>query len=87
MDELIKLISNQVGVTPDKAQRSRCSWSVYERTRSYQRHRRLAKVRLSHIKGKAPALSSQLDGLMGGGAAAGGLGDVAGKLGGLMGGQ
>ena len=42
---------------------------------------------MSHIKGKAPALSSQLDGLMGGGAAAGGLGDVAGKLGGLMGGQ
>ena len=33
------------------------------------------------------SISSQLDGLMGGEAAAGGLGDVAGKLGGLMGGQ
>lgn len=42
---------------------------------------------MSHIKGKAPALSSQLDGLMSGQAAGGGLGDVAGKLGGLMGGK
>ena len=68
MDELIKLISEKVGVTPDKAQVA-------------------VQLVMTHIKGKAPALSSQLDGLMGGGAAAGGgLGDVASKLGGLMGG-
>jgi hypothetical protein len=44
---------------------------------------------VGHIKGKAPALSGQIDSLMSGGAAsaAGGLGDVAGKLGGLMGGK
>ena len=68
MDELIKLISSQIGVTPDKAQIA-------------------VQLVMNHIKGKAPALSSQLDGLMSGGAAAGGLGDVASKLGGLMGGQ
>ncbi len=43
---------------------------------------------LGHIKSKAPALSGQIDSLVGGGAAGtGGLGDVAGKLGGLMGGD
>lgn len=43
---------------------------------------------LGHLKSKAPALSGQIDSLMGGGAAgAGGLGDIAGKLGGLMGGK
>ena len=68
MDELIKMISSQLGVTPDKAQIA-------------------VQLVMSHIKGKAPALSGQLDGLMGGEAAAGGLGDVAGKLGGLMGGK
>ena len=68
MDELIKLISSQVGITPDKAQLA-------------------VQLVVSHIKGKVPALSGQLDGVMGGEAAAGGLGDVAGKLGGLMGGQ
>jgi len=68
MDELIKLISDKVGVTPDKAQLA-------------------VQLVMTHIKGKAPALSSQLDGLMAGGdAAGGGLGDVASKLGGLMGG-
>ena len=41
---------------------------------------------VDHIKGKAPALSGQLDSLLAGGSAnAGGLGDVAGKLGGLLG--
>ena len=68
MDEFIKLLSSQVGVTPDKAKIA-------------------VQLVLNHIKGKAPALSSQLDGLMGGDAAAGGVGDVAGKLGGLLGGK
>ena len=67
MDELIKLLSDKVGLTPDKAQMA-------------------VQLVLSHIKGKAPALSSQLDSLMSGGATSG-LGDVAGKLGGLMGGK
>jgi hypothetical protein len=70
MDELIKMISEKVGITPDKA-----SMAV--------------QLVVGHIKGKAPALSGQIDSLMSGGAAsaAGGLGDVAGKLGGLMGGK
>ena len=42
---------------------------------------------VNHVKGKAPALSGQLDGLLGGGGGAAGLGDVASKLGGLMGGK
>ena len=67
MDELIAMISEKLGVTPDKA-----SIAV--------------NLVVNHIKGKAPALSGQLDGLLGGGGAAG-LGDVASKLGGLMGGQ
>jgi hypothetical protein len=68
MDELIKLITDKVGITPDKAQLA-------------------VQLVMTHLKGKAPALSNQLDSLMGGGeAASGGLGDVAGKLGGLMGG-
>ncbi len=41
---------------------------------------------INHLKAKAPALSSQLDGLVGGESAGGGLGDVAGKLGGMLGG-
>ena len=69
MDELIKLISEKVGVTPDKA-----SMAV--------------QLIVSHLKSKAPALSGQIDGLLsGGGASAGGLGDMASKLGDLMGGQ
>jgi hypothetical protein len=47
MDELIKLMSSQVGITPDKAQPA-------------------VQLVMSHIKGKVPALSGQLDGLMGG---------------------
>ena len=65
MDELIRLLSDKVGLTPDKAQMAE-------------------QVVLGHIKGKAPALSSQLDGLMSGGAASG-LGGVASSLSGLMG--
>ena len=68
MEELIKQISDKIGVTPDKAQVA-------------------LQLVLTHIKGKAPALSSQLDGLMSGGGAAGGLGDIAGKLSGLTGGK
>ena len=41
MDELIKLLSDKVGLTPDKAQVA-------------------VQLVLSHIKGKAPALSGQL---------------------------
>ena len=41
---------------------------------------------VSHLKEKAPALSGQLDALLSG-EGAGGLSGVAGKLGGLMGGQ
>ena len=68
MDELVKQISNKVGVTPDKAQM-------------------VVELVLNHLKSKAPALSGQLDSLMSGGTASGGLGDVAGRLGGLMGGK
>jgi len=67
MDELIAMISDKLGVTPDKA-----SIAV--------------NLLVNYIKGKAPALSGELDGLLGGGGAAG-LGDVASTLGGLMGGQ
>ena len=48
MDELITLIADKVGITPDKAQIA-------------------VQLVMTHLKGKAPALSSQLDGLMGGG--------------------
>ena len=68
MDELIAMISEKLGVTPDKA-----SMAV--------------NLVVNHIKGQAPALSGQLDGLLGGGGGAAGLGDAASKLGGLMGGQ
>ncbi len=40
---------------------------------------------INHLKGKAPALSGQLDSLLAGGA--GGLGSVASGLGGLVGGD
>ena len=66
MDELIKLVSDKVGLPPDKAQMA-------------------VQVVVNHLKGKAPALSGQLDSLLSGGA--GGLGDVASGLGGLMGGK
>ena len=66
MDELIKLLSDKVGLTPDKAQVA-------------------VQLVLSHIKGKAPALSGQLDSLLSGGGS--GLGDVASGLGNLMGGK
>jgi hypothetical protein len=71
MDELIKLVSDKVGLTPDKAKMA-------------------VDVVMNHIKGKAPALSGQLDGLMKGGAgglgsAASGLADAAGGLGGMLG--
>lgn len=68
MNELITLISNKVGITPDKAQMA-------------------VELVMTHLKGKAPALSSQLDALVGDSASGSGLGDVAGKLGGLMGGN
>ena len=69
MDELIKLITDKVGITPDKAQLA-------------------VQLVMTHIKGKAPALSSQLDSLVGGEApGGGGIGAVAGKLGGLLGGN
>ena len=72
MDELIKLVSEKVGLTPDKAKMA-------------------VEVVVGHLKGKAPALSGQLDGLLAGGegglgsaasglaSAAGGLGDMFGK--------
>ena len=66
MDELIALVSDKVGLPPDKAKMA-------------------VELVLNHIKGKAPALSGQLDGLLSGGA--GGLGDIASGLGGLMGGK
>ena len=68
MDELVTLISDKVGIPPDKAQMA-------------------VQLVMTHIKGKAPALSSQLDALVGGTTSGSGLGDVAGKLGGLMGGN
>lgn len=40
---------------------------------------------INHLKGKAPALSGQIDSLLAGGA--GGLGSVASGLGGLVGGN
>jgi hypothetical protein len=64
VDELIKLVSDKVGLTPDKAKMA-------------------VDVVIGHIKGKAPALSGQLDGLLKGGG--GGLGSAADKLGGLLG--
>ena len=66
MEELIKLVSDKAGLTPDKAQMA-------------------VQVILSHLKSKAPALSGQLDSLVGGGSA--GLGDVASGLGGMLGGK
>lgn len=68
MDELIKLIADKVGITPDKAQLA-------------------VQLVMTHLKGKAPALSGQLDSLVGGETSGSGLGDVAGKLGGLLGGN
>jgi hypothetical protein len=70
MDELIKMLSDKLGVSPDKA-----SMAV--------------QLIANHLKQKAPALSGQIDSLLAGGesAASGGLGDVASKLGGLMGGK
>ena len=61
MDELIKLVGDKVGLTPDKAQMA-------------------VELVVNHLKGKAPALSGQLDSLLAGGGA-GGLGDVASGVG------
>ena len=44
-------------------------------------------VVLTHIKGKFPALSGQIDSLVAGGGAAKGLGGIAGGLGGMLGGD
>ena len=66
MEELIKLVSEKAGLTPDKAQMA-------------------VQLILNHLKSKAPALSGQIDSLVSGGSA--GLSDVAGGLGGMLGGK
>lgn len=63
MDEIVNLISQQVGIPADKAQMA-------------------VNLVLTHLKSKAPALSGPLDKVLAGGDA-GGLGDLAGGLGGL----
>ena len=71
MDQLIKMVSDKAGISPEQAQTA-------------------VQQVLAFVKDKLPAgVGSHLDGLMGGGEGGGmpGLGDIAGKLGGLFGGK
>jgi hypothetical protein len=72
VDELINMLSSKLGLPPDKAAIA-------------------VQLVVNHIKSKAPALSGPINSLMGGatGSAGGpsGIGDIANKLGGLMGGK
>ena len=70
MDQLVKMVSEKAGITPEQAQAA-------------------VQQVLAFVKDKMPAgLGSQLDGLMSGeGGGMPGLGDLAGKLGGLFGGK
>lgn len=71
MDELIKTVTAKAGLSAEQA--TKAVQAVAE-----------------FLKGKFPAMAGQIDGLLSGKAGEGGgnpLGDIAGKIGGLLGGK